>query len=188
MKWLVEAGTTLYDYIMTTLLLLVAGFLIVPFLAVYVGIIGFYDQDRSYGTIWRTIKTNAKPLAYTTVILLLIILSAYSLNAIGTDLIWTQATLGILALLAWLIFTYVPIILIRMRVTLSELTYNALSMAFHDPKTTLFLILLFVVMGYVFVYELIAIVLLAGMFIRSVHYLTARSFDRMIKKIEENEK
>lgn len=188
MKWFTEAGTILYDYVMTTLFLLVAGFLIVPFYAIYVGVIGFYDQDRSYGALWKTIRENIRPIAFLTVVWLLIIVSAYGLNMIGLDRFYVQVSLGILGILIWLMFTYAPIIMIRMRITCSELIYNTLSMAFNNWKTTLFLLILFIGLTYVFVYELILILFLIGMLVRSVHYVTAKSFDHMREKIEENKK
>jgi uncharacterized membrane protein YesL len=188
MKWFMEAGTICYDYVMTTLFLIVAGFLIVPFYAIYVGVVGFYDRDRSYGALWKTIRENVKPIAILTVVLLLIMVSAYGLNLIGLDRFFVQASLGILAILVWLMFTYVPIIIIRMRTTWSELIYNALSMMFNNWKTTIFLIMLFIALTYVFIYELILILFLIEMLVRSVHYVTAKSFDHMREKTEENEK
>jgi hypothetical protein len=159
-KQLLTIGNIIFDYLIITLIGILSLLLIVPFIPIYVGIIGYFvmdRDDRDLKGLFLTIKSNIKIISlYTIFILILTIIPILNILLINkTDIfLFETIFLGInyVVLILDLIFVINgPIIIIKMNVNFKQLLFNSFMLIFGgliNFLTGLGLIVIYLYVGF----------------------------------------
>lgn len=189
MKLYIKIGNYLFDYIVLSLLLFIAGLLVIPLYGVMVAIIAFYENE-SYKAMIKVIKENIKPIILLTLMMLflgLMILLLLQLGNEGILLVFNRIVLVVIGLLMTLLIIYPPIILIKMRVSTKELFRNTLYLALVQYKMTFWMLLLTGLMIYLSIYAIWAL-LLVYPWLQSIAYISNKALQIEKDKREKGEK
>lgn len=137
MKFIVKYGTILFDFIVITLLLTIGCILILPFIPIYIGVIGYFleeKEERGLLDIFYTIQNNFKMiLKLSGLLLVIIVFSVLNIAFLQTDqtiqIIMTSLS-WIMLVIALILLTFGPMILLKMNVTLKQLIFNSVILIF----------------------------------------------------------
>ena len=176
MKKFYEIGSVVFDYMVLTIILIISGFLILPFYTVYVGIIGFYHHDETYKSLLITVKENYKNLMVLTFVLIVFVGLMIGVNLYFNQyVIISMIVYGISGYFSLLILTYAPIIMIKMHVSFKELIRNMFLLSIVKFQYTLVLFGMVILMVYLFSLDLVWMVLLIVMLIRTIYFISHKA-------------
>lgn len=138
-----------FDYILSTVILLLALLLVFPFTTIYALTVGYFNypvEGRKLSNIFRLFKENAKNyLLYgllSTVLLLVPILTIRVINLPETTLTSVVLFVSWTVLFIGLVFTlFAPLIIAQMEVTFKELIFNTYIVTMRGTFISLFLII-----------------------------------------------
>jgi hypothetical protein len=180
MKQIAKYGGLVYDYIVVTGLFILALVLLLPFIGVYVGIIGYFEKplwEREILDIYKTIRDNFKAVLKLTILLLIMfivsLLNIYYLTK-PNGLLETLILSGswIILVIASIILIFAPIIIIKMKVNLKQIIFNSFAIAMGG----LFNYLLLIVLCYLYIYfatKYLLVLVLGVYFVTfAIHYLS----------------
>ncbi len=138
MKGLRIVGEYIFEYIVVTLLLAVSIALVLPSIAMIVGVVGFYQTDlntRRFKDIFTTIGRNIKIIIFYSlfelVLLIFSVLNIYffnthpeAINVFVLGVSYITLVIGIIYLV------HAPIVIVKMDVTFMQLLYNGIMLIF----------------------------------------------------------
>lgn len=187
LKWYQKIGSYIFDYLIIGLLLFISTVLLLPFYAVYVGVIAFFKFENTYKTIFETIKENYKNIIYLTLILMFGLLLIYLTMVIDLskyqNVFNTFVRYLIIGLLINLLI-YPPIIMIEMKVTFKQLIKNTLYLSLVMFKETLFMFILTALFIWLITVEILVILLFVP-FVQTISYLTNKAMLSLKNEGEE---
>ncbi len=189
MKLYIKIGNYIFDYIILSLLLFVAGLLVVPLFAVMVSVIAFYENESIKAMI-KVIKENLKQIFVLTVIMLFLgsmILLLLQLDNTGILAVFNRIVLVVILLMMTLLIIYPPMILIKMNVSTKELLRNTIYLALVQYKSTLLMLLLTGLMIYLSIYAIWALILVVP-WLQSISYISNKALEIEKDKRERGEK
>lgn len=187
-KWYEKIGNYIFDYLILGLLLVVSTILLLPFYAIYVGIISFFKFDSNYKIMFQTIKENIKNIIYLTIILIIGLGLIYLTVVIGkTEYNSFFNTIVRYLIIGFMIniFIYPPVIMIEMKVTFKELLKNTLYLSLVQFSKTLFMFLLTALFIWLLTVEIL-VVLIFIPFIQTISYISNKAILEL-KKQGENQ-
>lgn len=140
MKGLRLVGDYALEFLVITLLLALSAFLIVPFAAMLVGVVGFFQNDidsRRFKDIFTTIGRNWKILIFYTIFQLIIVLfpvlNIYFFNTHAETMNYFVLAVSYIALVVGIFYlTTSPTVICNMNVNFRELLYNGLMLLFGN--------------------------------------------------------
>lgn len=140
MKGLRLVGDYALEFLVITLLLALSAFLIVPFAAMLVGVVGFFQNDidsRRFKDIFTTIGRNWKILIFYTIFQLIIVLfpvlNIYFFNTHAEMMNYFVLAVSYIALVVGIFYlTTSPTVICNMNVNFRELLYNGLMLLFGN--------------------------------------------------------
>lgn len=138
MKGLQLFGEYAFEFIAVTLLLALSAVLIIPFIPVLVGVVGYFRQginSRRFKDIFTTIGANWKILIFYTVFQLIIIvfpvLNIYFFTAHPEHMNYFVLAVSCIALVVGAIYLVTaPVIIVNMKVNFRQLIYNGIMLLF----------------------------------------------------------
>lgn len=145
MKGLQIFGEYVFEFIVITLLLALSALLIIPFVPMTVGVVGYFRQDihtRRFKDIFTTIGANLKTLVFYTlfqiVIIVFPVLNIYFFTAHPEHMNYFVLAVSCIALAVGAIYLVTaPIIIVNMKVTFRQLIYNGIMLLFGGPWRSL---------------------------------------------------
>lgn len=134
-------GEVIFEYIVITLLIILSLALVVPFVPVFVGLVGYFSSPRDYRLfkdIFKNIGKNAKIIIKFTIFeLIILIFSILNLYFFTTnyrpEFAFILIVSSITLLLGAVFLLNAPVIILNMQVNLRELIYNSLVLVFGKP-------------------------------------------------------
>lgn len=140
MKDLRLVGDYALEFLVITLLLALSAFLIVPFAAMLVGVVGYFQNDidsRRFKDIFTTIGRNWRILIFYTVFQLIIVvfpvLNIYFFNTHAETMNFFVLAVSYVALVVGIFYlTTSPTVICKMNVNFRELLYNGIMLLFGN--------------------------------------------------------
>ena len=177
-------GDYFFEFMIITLLLSVSFVLVIPFIPVLVGIVGYLNRDihtRRLKDIFINIKNNWKIIiGYTIfelVLLIASILNIYYFNTQVENMNSAILVLSYIALILAMIYLITgPIILLNMNVNLKQLIYNGFILFSCNIKNSLGTIVVLISLILATLYFPYVVVLVLYFVVKSCHYLMRESF------------
>ncbi|MDE7453823.1 MAG: hypothetical protein K2N22_05380 [Clostridia bacterium] len=141
MKGLHVFGEYAFEFIVITLLLALSAVLVIPFVPMTVGVVGYFRQNihsRRFKDIFTTIGANWKILIFYTIFqLILIIFPVLNIYFFSTHpesmnfLTYFVLAVSCVALLVGVIYLITaPVIIVNMKVNVRQLIYNGIMLLF----------------------------------------------------------
>lgn len=178
-KWYTRVGNYIFDYIITGLLLIISTVLLLPFYAIYVGLIAFFKYDNQYNLIFKTIKENFKNILYMTIVMIVLLALIYLTLVIDNTTLKNNFNIVVRYLLIGLsinILIYPPIIMIEMKVTFKELVKNSLFLSLMQFSKTLFMFLITAVLIWLITVEVLIIFIFIP-YVQTISYLSSKAIE-----------
>lgn len=182
-KWYTKIGNYIFDYIILGLLIIVSTILLLPFYAIYVGVISFFKYDNNYKLMFKTIKENLRNILLMTLIIIVGLALIYLTIVIERsefNNLFNQIVRYLIIGFMINIFIYPPIIMIEMKVTFKELLKNSLYLSLVQFSKTLFMFLLTALIIWLLTVEIL-IVLLFIPFIQTISYISDKAITELKK-------
>ena len=131
-------GEYAFEFFIITILLALSALLVIPFIPMTVGVVGYFSHDingRRYKDIFTTIGINWKILIFYTVFQLVIIvvpvLNIYFFTAHPENMNYFVLAVSCIALVVGIIYLVTsPVIIVNMKVTFRQLIYNGIMLLF----------------------------------------------------------
>ena len=145
MKGLQLFGEYAFEFIVVTLLLALSAVLIIPFIPMTVGVVGYFKRNihaRRFKDIFTTIGANWKILIFYTVFQLIIIvfpvLNIYFFTTHPENTNYFVLAVSCVALVVGAMYLVsAPVIIVNMKVTFRQLIYNGIMLMFGGPWRSL---------------------------------------------------
>ena len=145
MKGLQIFGEYVFEFIVITLLLALSAFLIIPFVPMTVGVVGYFRQDintRRFKDIFTTVGANWKVLIIYTLFQIIIVafpvLNIYFFTAHPEKMNYFVLAVSCIALMVGAIYLVTaPVVIVNMKVTFRQLIYNGIMLLFGGPWRSL---------------------------------------------------
>ena len=138
MKGLQRFGEYAFEFLTITLLLALSAVLIIPFIPMTVGVVGYFKQNinsRRFKDIFTTIGANWKILIFYTIFQLIIIifpvLNIYFFTAHPQNMNYFVLAVSCVALVVGAMYLVTaPVIIVNMKVKVRQLIYNGIMLLF----------------------------------------------------------
>ncbi len=179
----------MFDYLFLSLLLFIAGILVIPLYAMVVSVIAFYENEQ-FKSLVKVIKDNIKNIVILSIMVLffgLMILLLLQIRETGILFWFNRFVLVILGLSILSLVMYPPMILIKMRVTFKELIRNTLYLMLVQYKSTALMLLLSILMIYLSIYAIWALILVVP-WLQSISFISNKALQIEKDKREKGEK
>lgn len=153
-------GDYVIEFIVITILMVLSLILVIPFVPIFVGIVGYFSKDihsRRFKDIFINIKINWKTLISYTIFQLIIILvpslNIYYFNNNIDKMNYIMLTLNYTTLIIGLYYLITsPTIIINMNVNFMQLLYNGLMLLFGNLKNSIISILIIILVVLLILY------------------------------------
>ncbi len=153
-------GDYVIEFIVITILMVLSLILVIPFVPIFVGIVGYFSKDihsRRFKDIFINIKINWKTLISYTIFQLIIILvpslNIYYFNNNIDKMNYIMLTLSYTTLIIGLYYLITsPTIIINMNVNFMQLLYNGLMLLFGNLKNSIISILIIILVVLLILY------------------------------------
>ncbi|HHU28005.1 TPA: hypothetical protein GXZ54_02470 [bacterium] len=184
---IIKYGSLVFDYIMITIIFIASLILVLPFISVYIGIIGYFEKplwERELLDIFRTIRSNFKIiLKVNFLVVVMLVASLLNLNYFkepnGIFEIIIMGASWIILIVAFIILIFSPIIIIKMNVNLKQVVFNSFALIMGG----LFNYLLLIALCYLYIYfstKFLLVLILGVYFVTySIHYLSSANINNL---------
>lgn len=179
----------MFDYLFLSLLLFIAGILVIPLYATVVAVIAFYENEQ-FKSMIKVVKDNIKNIIILSILGLflgLMILLLLQIHETGILYWFNRFVLVLLGFSILSLVMFPPIILVKMRVTFKELIRNTLYLMLIQYKSTALMLLLSILMIYLSIYAIWALILVVP-WLQSISFISNQALQIEKDKREKGEK
>jgi hypothetical protein len=187
MKQILKYGSLAFDYFIITAIFVLSLILVLPFISVYIGIIGYFEKplwERELLDIFRTIKDNYRIIIKVNVlVIVMLVASLLNINYFKSPSgLLESLILGaswIIFIVSTIILIFAPIVIIKMDVNLKQVVFNSFALILGG----LFNYILLIALCYLFVYfstKYLFVLVIGVYFVAySIHYLSTANINNL---------